>query len=508
MKNLTRLIILIILSIPVSIMSFEWSKPVVIIDRCANDPALAVDPNDHLHLVFASQGTLDPKRMDIFYSYFGGQVWSIPLNLSNSTRESWSPRIAADALNVVHVLWQDTHLPSMPPGPADLYYRFQQQGIWSNALSLDQTYNLGGHGGYTLGHPALDQNQRLHFVWQDSILVKYTYLKQGKPTAIQSPFHDGLLPDVHVDRQNRIHLAYIDVPRHLGGHAYNRNNVFYSTYSTSTGVWTDSVMVYNNPNQYSRRPQITTDQQGRIHILWLEDQNLDVFADDIYHSFSEDQGRTWSPAENVTRAAKTCSKFKLIVDLSGILHLVWDQADLPNQFSSDQVWHTFYENGSWSAPERISVAGKNMGGSPDIAVDHQNYLHVVWIGREATADSDLAASWKIYYRATRPMLAHTQEPPQNMPENLQLFQNYPNPFNCKTTIYFSLPHSTWVTLRIFDLRGKCVKTLLSMADLSAGMQQIFWNGTNDRDQMVSSGIYWYQLLSPQFQEIRKMMLLK
>lgn len=91
-------------------------------------------------------------------------------------------------------------------------------------------------------------------------------------------------------------------------------------------------------------------------------------------------------------------------------------------------------------------------------------------------------------------------------ETFELQQNYPNPFNPKTTIAFNLPESQKVTLRIFDLRGKHVRTLLLNQPLSAGRQELSWNGTNNAGEQVASGTYFYQLQSPDFNEIRRMVL--
>jgi len=89
--------------------------------------------------------------------------------------------------------------------------------------------------------------------------------------------------------------------------------------------------------------------------------------------------------------------------------------------------------------------------------------------------------------------------------NLQ--QNYPNPFNPETVISYHLPSKTYVTLKIYDIRGKQIKTLVQ-AIQSAGDNSVSWDGTDSNNHMVSSGIYIYHLKAFGIQQSRKMLLLR
>jgi len=87
-----------------------------------------------------------------------------------------------------------------------------------------------------------------------------------------------------------------------------------------------------------------------------------------------------------------------------------------------------------------------------------------------------------------------------MPNQYQLSQNYPNPFNPSTTIRFQIPMSTFITLKVYDLTGKEIETLVSEYRTS-GVHEITWN-TND----LPSGIYLYRLETGEFTETKKMIL--
>ena len=79
-----------------------------------------------------------------------------------------------------------------------------------------------------------------------------------------------------------------------------------------------------------------------------------------------------------------------------------------------------------------------------------------------------------------------------LPETIGLQSNYPNPFNPETTIRYALPEASNVKLRIFNVRGQLIRTLLD-GQQEAGFQTVRWSGRNDNGQSVSSGIYFLRL---------------
>jgi hypothetical protein len=89
-----------------------------------------------------------------------------------------------------------------------------------------------------------------------------------------------------------------------------------------------------------------------------------------------------------------------------------------------------------------------------------------------------------------------------LPNTFKLSQNYPNPFNPTTTISFSLPSKSFVSLKVFDALGREVSTLVSK-ELTAGSYSQEWNAVN-----LPSGVYFYRLQAGNYNETRKLVLLK
>jgi len=100
------------------------------------------------------------------------------------------------------------------------------------------------------------------------------------------------------------------------------------------------------------------------------------------------------------------------------------------------------------------------------------------------------------------MITSVAQEPSHLPERFVLNQNYPNPFNPNTTISFSLSSQLFVSLKVFDLIGSEVASLIS-GELSAGTHSIQWNAEG-----MTSGVYFYRLQTDKSTEMKKLVLLK
>ncbi len=95
----------------------------------------------------------------------------------------------------------------------------------------------------------------------------------------------------------------------------------------------------------------------------------------------------------------------------------------------------------------------------------------------------------------------------SVPWQFSLAQNYPNPFNPSTEIEFTIPKFQQVSLVVYDLLGRKVKTVVN-DERHAGQHRVTWNGTNDLGSAASSGVYFYQLKAGDMTKVLKMMLLR
>jgi hypothetical protein len=155
---------------------------------------------------------------------------------------------------------------------------------------------------------------------------------------------------------------------------------------------------------------------------------------------------------------------------------------------------------------------------------------VTWIGNEAFRD---CPNLTIYAEAeSQPAGWHPHWNPDNRPvvwgyivneydvvnviNETFLKGNFPNPFNPSTTIMYTLSgvrsqesgnSGDFVEIYVYNIRGQRIRTLVNGYH-TAGEYQITWNGTDDTGKQVSSGVYFYRMITGDFVETRRMVLMK
>lgn len=100
------------------------------------------------------------------------------------------------------------------------------------------------------------------------------------------------------------------------------------------------------------------------------------------------------------------------------------------------------------------------------------------------------------------MLVGINQISTEIPDQFSLFQNYPNPFNPSTKIRFALPKNEFVNLKVYDVLGKEVETIIN-EELNTGTFEVDWNSVN-----YPSGVYYYKLSAGDYSETKKMVLIK
>jgi hypothetical protein len=97
--------------------------------------------------------------------------------------------------------------------------------------------------------------------------------------------------------------------------------------------------------------------------------------------------------------------------------------------------------------------------------------------------------------------------PGAIPAGFALRQNYPNPFNAETQIRFSISAPGHVVLKVYNMLGQGVRTLVD-EDLPAGEHRAIWSGTDEQGRNLASGVYFCRLEAGEKRDMRKMILLR
>ncbi|NHZ85373.1 MAG: T9SS type A sorting domain-containing protein, partial [Planctomycetia bacterium] len=156
----------------------------------------------------------------------------------------------------------------------------------------------------------------------------------------------------------------------------------------------------------------------------------------------------------------------------------------------------------------VSVGGPGISGDfveQEVSLSGFNTPLFIRITAQAPAASTPFFLDDIYLKVVH--ILGTDHEHETTPSTFTLHQNYPNPFNPITKIRYGLPKHSFVNIKIFDLLGREVKTLVSETQ-DAGYKSVIWDATNDHGKPVSAGVYLYQIRAREFVQTKKMVLLR
>lgn len=191
------------------------------------------------------------------------------------------------------------------------------------------------------------------------------------------------------------------------------------------------------------------------------------------------------------------------------------QADTLNGFNSFDLYYSVSPTSalSFSEPRMITsgmdderyISFNNTttldGGSNEIMA--MTYQKDPQPGSCAFNDNAPVSKNRLIYREIENPQTSIHNVSGEIPGSFRLLQNYPNPFNPTTMIRFELPNNVNVSLKVYDITGKEVATLINNQILSAGTKEFDFNGAN-----LGSGIYFYTLKAGDFTQTKKMLLVK
>jgi hypothetical protein len=170
------------------------------------------------------------------------------------------------------------------------------------------------------------------------------------------------------DSQGWIHAVW--GYRHFMMYA-DSDDVFYS-FSTDNGVsWSSMINISQTDSTPSQEPTLAIDSQDNLHCVWKQYAGgYDIF-------YSKYNGISWSDPENISKqysSSNTANYPALVVDSKDYLHVVWDKNIPPGDCA---IFYSYYNDTTWSTPYQISQTSGD-DAFPALAVDKNDILHVVW----------------------------------------------------------------------------------------------------------------------------------
>jgi photosystem II stability/assembly factor-like uncharacterized protein len=210
---------------------------------------------------------------------------------------------------------------------------------------------------------------------------------------------------------------------------------------------------------------------------------------------SEDGGSTWRKTDSGTQ--EDIYSIAFLNDDEG-----WIGTESGIRYTTDggETWH--------GVPLRYQH-----GAIHNIEFDHDGNGYAYTLSADILDNFDLMKESSASYVLLQIMTDHgtpiddQENLIQSTPGQISLYPNYPNPFNAKTRIEYYIPKPGDVQLKIFDVQGRLICTLVNKTQES-GQYLAVWDGRSDSGNMVSSGVYIYQLQSNNQIKNRKLLFLK
>jgi len=408
-----------------------------------------------------------------------GISWGADTRLTNDPANSDLSSVAVSG-QVVYVVWYDLRNVSS----SEIYCkRSTDAGLnWGDDIRLTDNAGVSSHPSVTVF------GQIVHVVWQDSRDGNQTnqeiYYKRstdggeswGTDTRLTNNSAISWRPSVSVSG-SVVHVVWQDTRDGANGEIYYKR-------STDGGEsWGTDTRLTNDP-AISIIASLAV-SGSVVHVCWHDTRDGHY---EIYYKRSTDGGESWGIDTRLTNDPD--GSVSPSVAVSGLtVHVVWDR-------NSDIHYKSSTDGGvSWSTDTRLMNVGA-LSENPSLAVS-DTVVHVLW------HDFRDGQGAEIYYkRNPTGNPTGVEDIGSEFLEEFILEQNYPNPFNPNTTISFSIPELAFVTLKVYDVLGNEVATLLN-EQKPAGTYKAQFDASN-----LSSGMYLYKLQAGSFVETKKMVLLK
>jgi hypothetical protein len=180
--------------------------------------------------------------------------------------------------------------------------------------------------------------------------------------------------------------------------------------------------------------------------------------------------------------------------------------DMINAEGTAELEMSYHGNSTAGGAILSQLSGNAVGNTVGFVLSGFSYHYI----RDVTAGQVMARTEHMHrilaWLNSLPVIPIPVEP-QRITRN-ELRQNHPNPFNPVTTIRYQVKTTGPVTLRIYNVAGQLVRTLVSETVEAGRIHDVNWRGQNDSGLEVSSGVYFYRLVTGEYTQTRKMVLLK
>lgn len=495
-----------------------------------SEPKIAISPVDFNKVVAVSNDfTLMGNNGRVFFSQDGGLNWTastIPLSGKTNFDDATDPVLTYDAEG--NLYYAVVHYQIIGNGDGIFVNKSVDNGLTWNQTATEVKSNNNAlvfedRPAITADLSSTSTRNNIYVVWTSlgNNINKILFSKSvdggntfGQPLTIsEGTVHTA---DVKVDMNGTVYVSYLKnnsiievVKSNDAGNSFSSSVV--AAQFQHSGVQTEKAFLLKQINsttgvRVKSYPSLAIDNQtGKIYLAFSGKNGNDL--SDIFLVSSEDGGLNWSEKVRVNNDNTLTDQFfpEIAVDNNSNVHMIWQDS---REDSENVLTSTYYaksvdgvnfvntkiSNGNFN-PHNI-LLGNYIGDYNGLAIQGDVVMPIWTDGRNN--NFDLFTS--IIPNGT------TNLNENNMPVNFEVSQNYPNPFNPSTLIKYSIPTEGRVVVKLYNILGKEIVTLLD-SEQSAGTHSLLFDSKNIKGSL-SSGTYFYSVTFGNETVTKKMLLTK
>jgi len=392
----------------------------------------------------------------------------------------------------VYIVWQDARLFSLPSvGEPKSYTIFMRTFRSMGGTAFGPEIQVSPYDSIntaSLPVVTVGDSSRVWIAWQKpsdgtGTMALYTRVYHSNTGVLdtlrqQTP---GLVfggsASIAASRDGLVHLVWVDTRS-------GTQQVWTKRFVPGVGWTADQQLVFSSSS--SSAPSITTDYNNHAHLEWVDtrDGNSEIYYKEYI------PGTGWDALDTrITLNASSQIQPYVDADPRGNVYTVW--TDLRNGSSNPDIYYDTRNNGTWAGNTSLVGAASDTSNSvqrfPGIVHDDFGTAYVAWSDERLPAS--IGKNRDVFFK-TGYFVATAV--PLEKPSLARLLRNYPNPFNPVTRIQFVLDRDAYVSLRVFDVQGRAVRTLVD-SYLASGQRVIGWDGRDDGGRSLASGTYFLRL---------------
>jgi hypothetical protein len=393
----------------------------------------------------------------------------------------------------VYIVWQDARLFSIPAvGEPRSYTIFMRTYRTQGGAGFGPEIQVSPYDSiYAAQLPVatVGDSNRVWIAWQkpddvtgtNAIFTRVYHSNTGVLDPITEQTNGVFFAgnaSIAASRDGVVHLVWVDTRS-------GTQQVWTKRFVPGSGWTADEQLVFSSTS--SSAPSITADYNNHMHMVWVDNRggNNDIF----YKEYVPGVG--WDGIDTQV-TLNTSSQIQPYVDADprDNVYTVW--TDLRNGANNPDIYYDSRLSGTWSGNFSLVGAGTDTTNSvqrfPGIVHDEFGVAYVAWTDERLPAS--IGKNRDVWYKVGENVVTGVESPEK--PILAGLLRNYPNPFNPVTRIQFVLDRDAQVSLRVFDVQGRAVRTLIN-SYVAAGSRVVGWDGTDDAGRPLASGTYFLRL---------------